>query len=271
VVLVSMLIAFGLGAAHALGPGHGKAVVAAYLVGTRGTPRHALALGITVTITHTIGVFALGLATLFLSRFILPERLFPWLGAVSGLMVVLIGLGMVRARWRALAPARPVARRAPALIGAGAQAHGGGHVHIAGQPHRHGLFDLGHHHHDGPGGHTHLPPGASGERVTWRGLLTLGISGGLIPCPSALVVLLSAIALNRVEFGLLLIVAFSAGLAAVLTGIGLVCVFAGRLFARMPVEGWVPRLLPVLSALLVTGAGLIITAQALIEAGLLPL
>ena len=109
------------------------------------------------------------------------------------------------------------------------------------------------------------------ERVTWRGLLALGISGGLLPCPSALVVLLSAIALHRVGFGMLLIVAFSVGLAAVLTGIGLLLVYAGRLFTRLPTESRLLRALPVISALLVAGAGVVITLQALGEAGVLRL
>ena len=114
-----------------------------------------------------------------------------------------------------------------------------------------------------------MPPGADGEAVTWRSLLAMGISGGLLPCPSALIVLLSAIALHRVGFGLLLIVAFSAGLAAVLSGIGLLLVYAGRLFERLPVQGGLLRVLPVGSALLVTLTGVAITVQALAAAGLL--
>jgi ABC-type nickel/cobalt efflux system permease component RcnA len=314
VLLLSLLVAFGLGAAHALSPGHGKTVVAAYLVGARGTARHAIALGLTVTITHTIGVFALGLVTLVLSQYILPERLYPWLGTLSGLLVVGIGLGLARARLRAALPRRtaatvaapaPAAVAVPELVGVGApvgtsvtasvteQAGAGWHRHDDGSwhshshddshdhshghdyghshdhhdhdhgdhHHHHGWFDAGHEH--GPHTHTHEMP----ERVTWRSLLALGVSGGLIPCPSALVVLLSAIALHRVGFGLLLIVAFSAGLAAVLTGIGLLLVYAGRLFARLPTQSRLMRLLPVLSALLVTFVGAAITLQALSEAG----
>ena len=88
VIVASLLIAAFWGAAHALTPGHGKALVAGYLVGTKGRPRHAFALGATVTVTHTAGVFALGLVTLMLSQFVVPEQLYPWLTLVSGLLVV---------------------------------------------------------------------------------------------------------------------------------------------------------------------------------------
>ena len=124
VLLLLLLAAFGWGALHALSPGHGKAMVAAYLIGTRGTPRHAVALGAVVTFTHTIGVFTLGLVTLLLSRYILPEDLYPWLNLVSGLLVVIVGVGVLRSRVR-WARARRV----------------GGHDHS------HGDHDH-HHHHD---------------------------------------------------------------------------------------------------------------------------
>ena len=115
--------------------------------------------------------------------------------------------------------------------------------------------------------HSHLPPGADGQGVTWRSLLALGVSGGLLPCPAALVVLLGAIALHRVAFGLLLIVAFSIGLAAVLTGIGLLLVYARRSLQRLNVGGGpIGRLLPVASALVIVVAGLAITLQALPQA-----
>ena len=130
-------------------------------------------------------------------------------------------------------------------------------------PAEHGLHAHGHHGH----GHSHLPPGTNGQPIAWRSLLALGISGGLLPCPSALVVLLSAISLHQIAFGLLLIVAFSTGLAGVLTGIGLLLVYAGRLFSRLPSQGWVIRLLPVGSALVVAGLGAMIVVEALTQAG----
>jgi ABC-type nickel/cobalt efflux system permease component RcnA len=232
VPILLLLAAFGWGALHALSPGHGKAMVAAYLIGTRGTARHAVGLGATVTVTHTIGVFALGLVTLLLSQYILPEDLFPWLTLVSGLLVVLVGVGVLRARIKS---AR--ARRA--------------HEHA----HRHAHDDHHDHHHHG---HHHHPP----DRVTWKGLVAMGAAAGLIPCPSALVVLLGAIAQHQVALGLLLIVAFSAGLAVTLTALGLAVVFSRRALARVSVPAGVSAALPALSALVIVGVGFLLTAQA---------
>jgi ABC-type nickel/cobalt efflux system permease component RcnA len=212
VLLFLLLAAFGWGAVHALSPGHGKAMVAAYLVGTRGSARDALGLGLTVTVTHTIGVFALGVVTLALSAYVLPEDLYPWLNLASGLLVLGVGGAVLRGRVRK-------ARR--------------------------------HHHH-----HHHAP-------ITRRGLLAMGASAGLIPCPSALVVLLGAIAQHEVALGLLLIVAFSAGLAATLTALGIAVVHAGRLTARIAPDGRLIAVLPAASALVIVVAGTLLTVQAL--------
>ena len=233
VILVSLLVAAFWGAAHALTPGHGKALVAGYLVGTRGRPRHAFILGATVTVTHTIGVFALGFVTLLLSQFIVPEQLYPWLTLVSGLLVVAVGVGVLRSRLR----------------GGGWQGHAHGE-HTHSHDHAHDHDD--HHHHD----HHHS------EDVTSRGILGVGIAAGLLPCPSALVVLLSAIALHRVGFGMALIVAFSVGLAATITGIGLVAVLARRMFSRARLDGPLIRALPAVSALVILLVGVAITARA---------
>jgi ABC-type nickel/cobalt efflux system permease component RcnA len=213
VILGSLAAALFWGAAHALSPGHGKTIITAYLVGRRGTPRHAALLGLIVTVTHTIGVFALGLVTLLLSRFVVPEELYPWLNLASGVLVVGIGLSVLRSRLR---------RR------------------------RH---DHDHHHH-----HEH--------ELSRRSLLAVGVSGGLLPCPSALVVLLAAISLHRVGFGLLLIVAFSAGLALTITGIGLVAVLARSVFGRLSLDGRLLSLVPALSALVIVAAGVGMTVRA---------
>ena len=242
-ILFALLAAMFWGGAHALSPGHGKTVVAAYLVGSRGTAKHAIFLGATVTITHTIGVFALGLVTLFASQYILPEKLYPWLSLSSGILVVGIGLYLLMQRLGI--------RR------------GRNHVHS----HSHGDSAREHVHAHGGKAHSHLPPGSDGGPVTWRSLLALGVSGGLLPCPSALVVLLGAISLHRVGFGLLLIVAFSLGLAGVLTGIGLLLVHARRYFDRFRSDGSLMRLLPAASAGFIAIAGLMITAQALSQMG----
>src|SRR5450756_244174 len=189
VLLLGMLAAFAFGAVHALSPGHGKTLVAAYLVGSRGTPRHAVFLGLMVTFTHTISVFALGLVTLYLSRFVLPETITPILGAISGITIVWVGGTLLyrRTLGRSMAPRLP------------------------GLAHRHGDGRM----------HTHVP-----DEVSVGGLIALGASGGLVPCPSALVLLLTAVSLGRVGLGLTLLVAFSAGLAVVLTAVGLAVLFA---------------------------------------------
>jgi nickel/cobalt transporter (NicO) family protein len=211
VLLFLLLAAFGWGAVHALSPGHGKAMVAAYLVGTRGTARHAAALGATVTVTHTAGVLLLGVVALTLSAFVLPEQLYPWLNLASGLLVVVVGAAVLRARAR---------KR---------KAH-----------HHH------HHHHHGP------------EELSTRGILAMGASAGLIPCPSALVVLLAAVAQNQLVLGLVMIVAFSLGLAATLTVLGIAVVRA----TRLPVPGRIAAALPTASALVIVGVGAMLTFQA---------
>ena len=223
VVLAAIAAALFWGAAHALSPGHGKTIVTAYLVGQRGTPAHAALLGLIVTATHTAGVFALGLVTLALSELVVPERLYPWLNLVSGLLVVSIGASVFWARWR----------------------HRRAHAH-------------GHHHH-----HGHVPVPGTETGPSWRSLVAVGVSGGLLPCPSALVVLLAAISLHRVAYGLVLIVAFSAGLALSITGIGLIAVLAKRAFARVRLDGALIRLLPAASALVIVAAGLAMTAHAI--------
>jgi len=216
-VLVLLLLgALGWGALHALSPGHGKAMVAAYLVGTRGSARDAVVLGATVTVTHTIGVFALGLVTLSLSQYVLPERLYPWLTLISGLMVVVVGAGVLRSRLR--------------------RTHAHTHHHAPG--------------HDHP--HTHET----------RGLLSMGAAAGLLPCPSALVVLLAAISQHEVALGMLLIVAFSVGLAATLTGLGVAVVHARRLIPPGLAAGRLAALMPVASAVLVMSLGLVLAARA---------
>jgi ABC-type nickel/cobalt efflux system permease component RcnA len=403
------LILFGLAASivlgmfHALSPGHGKTVVAAYLVGSRGTARHAVFLGVTVTITHTIGVFALGLITLFASQYILPEKLYPWLGLLSGLIVLGMGLALFRARLNSARLKGPTAgllesaghththaghehshthndshthdrthdhshtqghehgqpqaeplvigrgKLEPALALAGGQPelraaaetfpphshthdhshsqpdhdHEHGHSHFEGDPHTHDhdhdhehghshepaqpaeYVELGHdhahsdgysheptaghahtHNHDhyhehspenglvhSHGGkmHSHLPPGSDGTTVTWKSLLIFGISAGLLPCPSALILMLSAISLNRTALGLLMIIFFSFGLAGTLTLVGLLLVYArdkmGNL--KLGAAGKVMRLLPIVSAALVSILGLAITYEGLLQVGFL--
>src|SRR3989441_5373222 len=247
IALIGLLISASLGALHALSPGHGKTIVGAYLVGSRGTARHAAFLGMTVTITHTAGVFALGLVTLLASEYVVPEKLFPILSMISGGIVVGIGLSLF---WRRL---RKVLRP-------GRHTHNG-HSHgpdASAHDDDHNGMDPSLPHSHGGRLHSHLPPGADGSPITWKSLLALGVSGGILPCPSALVVLLAAISLHRVGYGLLLVLAFSVGLASVLTAIGLIFVYAKRLVKSSRALGRLSRVLPIASALVVTGAGLLI-------------
>lgn len=230
-------VAFVLGAAHALTPGHGKTIVAAYLVGSRGTLKHAAFLGGVVTFTHTISVFLLGLATLFLFQYVVPEKVTRVLGAVSGLSIVAIGGWMLYQRSR-----RPE------------------HSH---RHHHHDDHDAHDHHHcghDHAHTHTHIP-----DEVTWGSLVALGASGGLVPCESALVLLLSAIALRRVALGLLLLAAFSLGLAIVLMGIGVLVIYGKHLLPGSTGSSGNPffRWMPVASAAIVMAVGLLMTAVSL--------
>ena len=288
-LLLALAVSFIWGAMHALTPGHGKTIVGAYLVGSRGTMKHALYLGLTTTITHTLGVFALGLVTLFAAQYIVPETLYPWMGLFSGLFVVGIGINLLVSRYKAAGMILPrikanisghslspvfaegkrhshkyVLNTFPSGEHLHVHEHGHPHVHrhdAHGEHHSHGHGHDEHHHNHGAGGHSHMPP----EQITWRSLLALGVSGGLIPCPSALVVLLGAIALNKIGFGLILVLAFSLGLAATLTAIGMLFIYAGRVFERFPTQGKIIRLLPVLSALFVSVIGAALIWKALGE------
>jgi ABC-type nickel/cobalt efflux system permease component RcnA len=233
-LLAALVVAMILGSLHALGPGHGKAIVAAYLVGSKGTPREAVVLGATVTLTHTLGVYALGLLTLIAAQVLVPEAIYPILGVASGVVVTITGAALFRSRLR----------RRPS-----------GHDHAHDHAHGHG-----------PGQHQHAP------RVPMRGLLALGISGGLLPCPTALVILLAAVSFHNVLLGMALVAAFSIGLASVLTGVGLALVWGrgmvqrnSRALAvvRSSAAAVAARYLPVASAGAIALAGLVITLQSI--------
>ncbi len=297
VALLALLAAIGFGALHALSPGHGKTIVAAYLVGSRGTWRHAVLLALTVTVTHTSSVYALGFVTLYLSQYFLPEDLYSWLSVASGGLIVVLGLSLFFGRLRSsgvfsdarrllsrrfAAAGRPqlalVTAHAAVATAATARDHEYQsqattlHVHDA-TMHRRGLGPV----------HSHAMPGQDERPVTaWR-LVGLGIFGGLLPCPSAIVVMLSAIALHRVAFGLLLILAFSFGLAGVLTAIGFVLVYSGPLSKRLPLVraagerfagapalvSFALRAFPVASAAAVLSAGLVVLLRGLSQQGFL--
>jgi len=253
ILLSAALIAAGLGALHALEPGHGKTIVAAYLVGSRGTARHAVLLGFVVTATHTAGVYLLGIVTLYASRYIVPEQLYPWLGAISGLSVTGLGVFIFLKH----------------LTG-----ENGEHSHTSGEQHSHwflSMFKLSKFRPEAlrqmaKGNPLSCETSQSETRgVSLRELCLLGITGGIVPCPAALVVLLSAFSLHRIGFGLFLITAFSLGLAAVLVIVGLTMVYTKRFMAaRVRAAGSIVRYLPFLSSafMVVLGVGIAVSAFA---------
>lgn len=252
VVLAALLLAIGFGAVHALGPGHGKTVMAAYLVGAGGRPRQAVIVGIAVSLMHTISVLFLGLITLWASHIFAPEAVYPWLSLASGVLVLGLGAWLFRARLLGhLASKKP--RFALLSIhglenspkpDAGAIAHA--QAHAAGLDHSHG----------------ELPSDVS--LLSRKGLGAIAISGGLLPSPSALVVFLGAVALHRVAFGLTLVAAFSVGLAGALMVVGLL-VLKARDVAQRRMSRNVGPALQILSAAAILAVGLVLTARAIFE------
>ena len=340
-IVGALALALFLGAAHGLEPGHGKTIVAAYLVGARGTVGNALFLGGVVTLTHTMSVILLGLVALFASQYVLPEQIFPYLGTASGLLIMGLGTWLLVNHLRGRSPIHSHAHEEHRHEHVHSHAHGEylhGHSHEeehlheyvhshAHEEHRHehvhshahGKYHHGyshrheeehhhghghshleehHGHHDHPHGehhhehdhpheeahhHEHDHPHEEAHlhehdhpheehhghdheipnKVTLGSLLTLGISGGIVPCPGALVILLLAVALHRIAFGLLLLVAFSVGLAAILIAIGVLIVKARPLVERFSGEGrWIQRL-PIASTVVIIVVGLVITLKTL--------
>ena len=270
-------LSFWFGALHALEPGHGKTMVAAYLVGAKGTPKHAALLGGMVTFTHTISVFILGLVTMFLSRYIMPDRISKVLGIVSGLSIVWIGAMLLWRRWRKLAHDR--AHQAHHHHGH-SHDHGHTHDHVHAHAHEHPhappaavahTHDYGHSHdhghthgalthtHDGHT-HSHVPEGD----ISLGSLIALGASGGLVPCPSALILLLSAISIGRVGLGMVLLLAFSLGLAIVLTATGIFVLYAKNLLPEHKrKDNPFFRVMPVVSAAAILLIGVLMTSVSL--------
>ncbi len=308
---LAILLAAVLGAGHALLPGHGKSVMAAYLAGRRGRSRDAFVVGATVTVTHTMGVLALGLA-LSVSSTLAGDQVIRWLGVVSGLLVAGIGAFMLRGalpRWRAaragqvpLAEALPEPALAAAVTGRRAlvreqvpghhhehHQHGPGDAHDHDHGHSHG-HDHSHGHSHGPEhahGHSHGPEHSHGHGNWWAGghshgtgghihavapgragLIGMGVAGGLVPSPSALIVLIASIGLGRTVFGVLLVFVYGLGMAATLTAVGLLLVrMRGRLerrSARMQMSRVLARVavaVPVLTAALVLCVGLTLVVR----------
>jgi nickel/cobalt transporter (NicO) family protein len=262
--LLAVLLSLVLGASHALLPGHGKTVMAAYLAGRRGSVRDAALVGATVTATHTAGVLVLGLVVTVTSA-VAGEGVLRVLGVVSGLLVAVIGIGLLRTAWRAR---RPMPVKATPTAPAHTHTHSDGHSY--GQDHDHGRAGAHRHdqahehshrhgHHHGPGHHHHHHGRA--------GLVGLGVAGGLVPSPSAMVVLLGAVALGRTWFGVLLVLGYGLGMAATLTAAGVVLVRLSNQFERLTIHRPAARLhalLPLGTATLVLMVGLGMAARAAI-------
>ena len=326
-IVGALALALFLGAAHGLEPGHGKTIVAAYLVGARGTVGNALFLGGVVALTHTSSVILLGLVALFASQYILPEQIFPYLGTASGLLIMGLGTWLLVNHLRGRSPGHSHAHREHLHE----HNHEEEHLHEHTHSHAHGEYLHGHtheeeylhehvhsyahgehlhehvhshahgeHHHEHGHGHTHEEEHHHGhshsheeehhghrdhphgehhhghghtheipDKVTLGSLLTLGISGGIVPCTGALVILLLAVALHRIAFGLLLLVAFSVGLAAVLIAVGVLIVKARPLVERFSGDGrWIQRL-PIASAVVIIAVGCAITFKTLMHSGIM--
>ena len=300
--IIALVVSFVLGGLHALTPGHGKAIVAAYLVGSKGRVIDAVFLGLVVTFTHTFSVIALGIVMLVAQGFA-PDDIVPWLSLFSGVLIVGIGAWLLTRNMKQYYSG-----------GAHSQAHGHQHPHPHDHSHDHDHdhphaddHDHGHDHshdhshdddhdhdHDHPhaddhdhghddshdhshdddhghshdqglthshGGrtHTHAMPS---ERTGFWGLLSLGISGGIVPCVDALIGLLFAISLGKLVWGLIILCAFSLGLAAVLVAIGILMVMAKPVIARFTGEGiWLQRL-PMISAAVVILLGAVLVFKA---------
>jgi ABC-type nickel/cobalt efflux system permease component RcnA len=278
-LLVALVVAAGLGAVHALSPGHGKAMVASYLIGSKGRVRDAILLGGIVTFTHVFSVVLLGVLALALTEYLAPEEVYPWLGFASGCLIFVIGYWLLASRALGLghthSHSHPRAAEDPARAEEEAREHrheheqgdGHGHSDIDGDLHGH-THDRAHEHADGHE-HSHERSHVRSGEVTLWSLLSLGISGGMVPCPSALVVLLAAVAVHRVAFGLTLILAFSVGLAAVLILIGVLAVTATRFMTRSAGEGRWVRALPVMSAGVIMLVGISLLFTSLLSGGVL--
>lgn len=259
VLLLALSLAVVLGGLHALTPGHGKTLVAAYLVGSRGTVKHAIWLGGIVTFTHTASVIVIGLLALFASQFVVPNVLLPILEVLSGLLVVLLGVRLLWQRWLAF-------RGGESHDHQHDHDHDHHHDHDHNHPHSHDHADAHAHayeHHHGDGHvHSHLPPA---EGIKLSNLLAMGISGGIVPCPEALGIMVIAIGLNRILLGLGLIVSFSFGLAAVLIAIGILLVRSRSFLERFGgVSSRWSDALPLASAIIVTvlGIGIMVSGLA---------
>jgi nickel/cobalt exporter len=252
-LLGALLLAIGLGALHALEPGHGKTLLAVSLVGARATSSQALLLAASLTVAHTLGVLVLGAIVLFATRWIVPENIYPWITLGSGLLVATLGARALAAQLR---------RRRPIVHGH-VHAHDHAHPHV--HEHAHGLGTADHEHYDEAHARAHAVPGTA--PLTFRTAVLAAASGNLAPCPAALVVLLAAISLHRVALGMTLIVAFSVGLAATLTVLGLAVVRGAAWLSQRPQFAALSRWAPLASAGAIALVGAALVGEGLVAQG----
>jgi len=238
-------LAVVLGALHALEPGHAKSLMAAYIIAIRGTSRQAAVLGVSAAIGHTIVVWLLAIAALAFGRRYIVEDAEPWLTALSGVLVMLLALRMF---W--------------ALRSRRQHSH---HHHDHGHSHDHDHDPHGHDH-----GHSHAPPAGAGPNATTGQIVWYGFTGGLMPCPAAIAVLLVCVHLKAFGLGVAMVAAFSIGVGATLVAIGLAVVWgSGKASARFPNIDRYAQRLPYLSAGIVFVIGALMTAAGLNATGIL--
>ena len=238
-IVLSLLLSIAFGAVHALSPGHGKTLMAAYLVGAGGRARQAIVVGGAVAVMHTASVLGLGVLILSLERTFSPDRIYPWLGLASGLVAIALGAVLLVQRLGVWGNAR--------------RADAPEHHHGNGGDHGHA---------QAPGGHAHVA--ASSPVLSRKGLTALAVAGGLLPSPTAVLVLLSAVSFGRVAFGLSLIAGFSLGLASALIVVGLVTLRARDVVSNR-LSSNLARLLPVLSAAVVGVVGVVLTVRGVVQ------
>jgi nickel/cobalt exporter len=231
-LLWAIAISFVLGGLHALTPGHGKTLVAAYLVGQHGTKKDALILALVTTITHTSSIYILGLISLFAAQYFLPEKIIPTLEVLSALSIFGLGVWLLSKRWDEFKHRK---------------------MHDHSDDHVHGT---------GPGQHTHTLS-STNSKLGIKSLVSLGFSGGIVPCADALAIMIIAIGMNKAVLGMVLILFFSVGLAAVLVSLGLIMVTSRALFERYAPSAQVTRVLPVISALIIIGVGGLLVLKAM--------
>jgi len=279
VLLVSLITAVGLGAAHAITPGHGKTLMAAYLVGSRGTAIHAVGLGLSVAVSHTLGILALAVLIVGAAGVLSPDVVYRAAPIVAAIAIVAIGGWMLVNEVRRRMQARRIRARA-SLAASGNGGHENDHEHAGDSEHPHADHVVAKHDHDvhdhehdhdhdsgehSHGGvrHSHLPP--AGSTLSWRGLFALGLAGGLIPSTSALLILLFSIQTGRPAFGIFLVLAFGLGMALVMSGVGLGLIVARGRLDRLPRRSALGRLAgfaPLIASVAVLVLGLVLTWQA---------